>query len=410
MSGWLSGLVGAVREAWDELRVHRTRVLLSLIGVGVAVCALTSVVGVGQIAQQAQTEQLERGGGRPATLVLGVPYDPMTGTQGDAALLADVVTTAVERYSIEYSGTFTFGQLDVQFIDGVIFADVQVVDVDYGVMHRTQVAEGRWFTDRDELRMAPAIIINNATWQRMGAPDLRTHPTVTILGERDVTAVVIGVLPPESFEEGITRMFMLSSAYEPLAPPVDPNMMPYVQHEFWVPPDMADQLTELLKRDVTAAFGEGWQVDVSRQDYLAWEGGDPMGPIRLVLTGISVLILLLGALGLVNISLVTVRQRIREIGIRRSFGATASRVFFAVMMESVVATVVAGAVGVFAAVLIVQSPMVRELVASGLTDVPAFPVQAALLGLAAAAGVGALAGLLPALVAVRVKVIDAIRF
>ena len=92
---------------------------------------------------------------------------------------------------------------------------------------------------------------------------------------------------------------------------------------------MADQLTELLKRDVAAAYGEGWQVDVSRQDYLAWEGGDPMGPIRLVLTGISVLILLLGALGLVNISLVTVRQRIREIGIRRSFGATASRVLTA---------------------------------------------------------------------------------
>jgi putative ABC transport system permease protein len=409
MSGWLSGLVGAVREAWDELRVHRTRVLLSLIGVGVAVCALTSVVGVGQIAQQAQTEQLERGGGRPATLVLGAPYHQVDGTQGDAATLRQAVATAVERYSIEYSGTSTWGQLDVQFLDGVSLADVQVVDVDYGVMHRTQVSEGRWFVDQDELRLAPAIIINDLTWQRIGSPDLRTHPTVTILGEQHLTAVVVGVLPPDPFDQG-TRMFMLSSAYQALAPPVAPGMEPWVQYEFWVPVDLADQLTELLKRDVTAAFGEGWQVDVSRQDYLAWPGSDPIGPIRLVLAGIAVLILLLGALGLVNISLVTVRQRIREIGIRRSFGATASRVFFAVMMESVVATVVAGAVGVFVAVLVVQSPWVRDLVARGLTDVPAFPVEAALLGLAAAAVVGALAGLLPALVAVRVKVIDAIRF
>ena len=45
-------------------------------------------------------------------------------------------------------------------------------------------------------------------------------------------------------------------------------------------------------------------------------------------------VILLGALGLVNIALVTVKQRVREIGIRRSFGATAGRVFFAVMMES----------------------------------------------------------------------------
>ena len=75
-----------------------------------------------------------------------------------------------------------------------------------------------------------------------------------------------------------------------------------------------------------------------------------------------------------------------------------------------VATVVAGVVGVFLAVLIVQNQFVRDYVASGLSDVPAFPVEAALIGLGAATAVGALAGLLPALVAVRVKVIDAIRY
>ncbi len=43
---------GAIVEAWQEVRVHRGRVLLSLIGVAVAVCALTSVVGLANIAQQ----------------------------------------------------------------------------------------------------------------------------------------------------------------------------------------------------------------------------------------------------------------------------------------------------------------------------------------------------------------------
>jgi putative ABC transport system permease protein len=132
--------------------------------------------------------------------------------------------------------------------------------------------------------------------------------------------------------------------------------------------------------------------------------------MKLLIGGIAALVLLLGALGLVNISLVTVRQRIREIGIRRSFGATAGRVFFSVMMESVVASFAAGVVGVIAAILIVTNPWVLQQLAQGLMDIPPFPIEAALLGLGAATAVGALAGLLPAIVAVRVKVIDAIRF
>jgi putative ABC transport system permease protein len=106
----------------------------------------------------------------------------------------------------------------------------------------------------------------------------------------------------------------------------------------------------------------------------------------------------------------TVRYRIREIGVRRSFGATGSRVFFAVMMESVVATTVAGFVGVVLAVAIVKNIPVEAIFGSSLQDKPGFPFSAAVVGMACAVGVGALSGLTPATYAVRVKVIDAIRY
>ena len=64
MSRILTSIVGAVVEAAQELRIHRGRVILSLIGVGVAVCALTSMVGMSSLAAQAQTESQERYGGR----------------------------------------------------------------------------------------------------------------------------------------------------------------------------------------------------------------------------------------------------------------------------------------------------------------------------------------------------------
>ena len=216
-------------------------------------------------------------------------------------------------------------------------------------------------------------------------------------------------MTPSPDYEDFPTAFLLTQSFDRIASE-EQKAQAYPAFEAWVPLELSDQLTTLIQRDIAGALGTDWQTDVTRNDYLAYSDEDPLLFIKLLVTGVAVLILLLGALGLVNISMVTVRQRIREIGIRRSFGATAGRVFFAVMMESVVATVVAGIVGVAIAVLVVKNPWVTSFVAQGIDDVPPFPIEAALIGLASATAVGALAGLLPALVAVRVKVIDAIRY
>lgn len=408
MSGVLTNLWGAVLEAWTELRIHRTRVLLSLIGVAVAVAAITSVVGLGQIAQQASVEQMERNSGRPATLYVSA-YQ-MDGNPADVDQLNDAFATTVNRYRVDFAtrNAYITGRVQLPGA-GVVDVYGQAVDADYGSMHRLRLMEGEWFTDADNDRLAPSVIINEWFWNQLGSPDLATHPTVVLLGENDVTAVVVGVTPSPEWDQG-PSVVMLYSAYERITPPAVIAMSP-PSYEMWVPPEISDQLSELVKRDVAAALGEGFQVDVSRQDYLAYEGAyDNLLVLKLLIGGGAVLVLLLGALGLVNISLVTVRQRIREIGIRRSFGATAGRVFFAVMMESIVATFVAGVVGVIIAILLVRLPIIQNAISSGVEDVPGFPLEAAGLGILAAVVVGAIAGLLPALVAVRVKVIDAIRY
>ena len=71
MNAWTS-IVAAVIEAWQELRIHRTRVLLSLIGVAVAVCSLTAVVALTGIAEEANTESIEASEGQPANLNISI--------------------------------------------------------------------------------------------------------------------------------------------------------------------------------------------------------------------------------------------------------------------------------------------------------------------------------------------------
>lgn len=399
----LAALAGSFSEAWAEVRIHRTRVLLSLIGVAVAVAAITSVVGLGAIVEQSVRESSERSGGRPATI--GVSAYSQTGAAFDATLFEATFDSAVDRYKIRYHTGMLSGQLSVQFVGGAATVDTTAIDADYGTMHRVAIKEGTWFADSDVDRPAPALVVNRAFWTSMGSPDLRTHPTVRVLGPHPVTAVIVGV---KAVQDGdMPNMMMLTDAYRAVADPA--SYAGQAQFEAWVPPALATELTSRLTSELRRSVPTGVTVQVNRQDYAAF-GQDPLASLKIAVGGVAGLVLFLGALGLVNISLVTVRQRIREIGIRRSFGATAGRVFFAVMMESVVATAAAGVVGVGVAIAIVENPWVQGKLSQGATDLPSFPIGAALFGLAAATVVGALAGLLPAIAAVRFTVIDAIRY
>ena len=399
----MTGIVGAVVEAWDELRIHRLRVLLALIGVAVAVCAITGITAAAQMMNQVVKEQTERSGGRETTLsVQAYPRGPTAlATANYDAEFARVV----DRYGVEYASREMYNQLTFRFPMGALPVQAQVIDVDYGVMRRVAPVMGTWFDEADADRFAPALVVNETFLTQLGVSDLSGHPTVMLGGTTPVRATIIGVVANQWPEEQAST-FLLYDHYTRWASP-DPmygSSIPTLS--LWVPPEMADELTELIRRDLTAAL-PGTQADVYQQGggFNALEGG-----ARWVITGIGGVALLLGGLGLVNIALVTVRYRIREIGIRRSFGATSGRVFFGVLMESVVATVLAGVVGVMAAVVIIKNIPIEQIFGVALQDTPPFPLSAALVGMACATAVGALAGLIPAIVAVRVKVIDAIRY
>ena len=401
----MTGLVGAVVEAWDELRLHRVRVLLALIGVAAAVTAITAVTAAVQMLTQGFTEQVERGSGRQVTLTIDAWS--MTGAEPDTAAIDAAYAVALERYGITWASRDWSTSVPFRFADGTRPTGTQAVDPALGTMRRIEVAEGRWFTEADREAYAPVLVVNEAFLGAMGVDGLAGRPTVLLGDAAPVRAPIIGVM----VEVWPTDQPMAYVLYDQLARWYTPEGngwgQPVPSLNVWVPPETADALVPLLRRDVAAAL-PGWDVQV-------WDNRDNGmgvldGATRWVALGVGGFALFLGGLGLVNIALVTVRHRIREIGVRRSFGATSGRIFFGVLMESVVATFVAGLVGVVLAVAIIKNIPVEVVFGGGIQDMPPFPVSAAAVGMACATGVGALAGLLPAVVAVRVKVIDAIRY
>lgn len=399
----VSGFAAATVEAWQELRIHRLRVLLSLVGVAVAVASITATVAVATIGQQVLIEQYEREG-RPARIVI-YAYDDRTGNPIPSERIRPAFEKVVEDFEVSYASMrMSTGEIKATYAGRQMRLDMAAVDPDYAAIHRVVVPDGRWLTESDGENLSPSVVVSPSLVKKLGLTGTPLPFSIDLTGNGTTVAATVVGIASRGGDSRIGQVYVHPDAYERWF-----GTASEVSYEMWVPVKGANRLAEEVSRAMQAEL-PGMGVGAHREDYLAWGGEDPLGPVKWVVIGIAGVILLLGALSLLNIALVTIQQRIREIGIRRSFGATTGRVFFSVMMESVVATFVAGVVGVMLAVAAIKNPWVEKLVLQGIDDVPPFPLSAAFLGLAVALAVGALAGILPAMIAARVRIIDAIRF
>ncbi|MFS0911364.1 ABC transporter permease [Microbacterium sp. 179-I 3D2 NHS] len=404
----MTGFLGALSDAWAEIRVHKLRVLLSLIGIAVSVGALTAVVAISEYQRQYQAEQSDRWGGRAATIVVAVSDDDGAAVDMDA--VDERFARVAERFDFSHTARIAQGMtVRVQLPDGVTDVTARLIDPLYSVIHREQLLQGRWLRDTDVEALAPPAVISEALWDRIGRVPLAQHPTIRLTGDGGGTYQVVGVVPRQGMGDEELRIDLLYDAYRSRVDGLPEGA--WSQWEIWVGQDQADAIGPVLAMDLRAGLPEGQTVSVSRSDWAAQPGAmDAQATFEMVTGGIAAVILALGALSLINIQLVAMRQRVREIGVRRAFGASSGRVFFTVFLESLVATTVAGVIGIAIVVAVLRSDWLVTSMFVGMQDVPPFPMRAALVGLVASVVVGAVSGFIPALVALRVKVIDAIRF
>jgi len=474
MNGILTGFFGAIVEAWAQLRIGKLRVLLSLVGVAAAVAAMTFVIALGQVSVDAINKASEKYTGRPGTVTINVSPtgkgldqalqaddapesstgadsgasggsgDGAGGTGGagsagaaggagsagggsttsaaTAAKISTAMNSFVERYEIKSWATTYTSNVRFSFPDGARSVPTQTVSLSYGLLHHKTVSQGRWFTAQDEDDLSPSMVVTQGFLEALGIQQFTEPVTVTSFSPVQTSFTIVGVLEAEDLaligcsgdpeqDAGLpctqpVTAFALNTPYETWLPKDADRPAPTL--EVWAGKSGAKQMASLAKKDLDARFGQG---STQASDNLS--GGSlssSASTFTKVVTAAGVFVMLLGALSLVNIALVTVRQRIHEIGVRRSFGATSRRIFFSIMMESVVATVVAGIVGIGIAIIGIRTLPWAAYLGIPVTNTPPFPMVAAVIGLVAATAVGALAGIIPAIVATRIRPIDAIRY
>ncbi|MFD5867396.1 ABC transporter permease [Corynebacterium sp. NPDC060344] len=451
----LTPYLGALLEAWHELRINRNRIMLSLVSVAAAVWAMSTVIALGNIltsSSEAATAQstgiagtvtitaspgsgIETNGGAPDGSSGGpmAGFFPPSGSGDAAAEGLDVVKpdgsiddafSGAARATVDQVRANTWTRMRTQPLDVLVpgkpacdpvldptCVPAQVPDL-YGVdpgwfdIHRRTIIEGRALQPGDGERLMNPTVVNEALWEQLGFPDPAAHPTFTGRETGATQFTVVGVMKG------------LGTWDSPLAVTSYDSLM-YAGHSALgsprllvaAPLEEAKQAQRTMTDMMRGHLGGGWQISGSTADRSVEQTAQMNSMITKVLGVIGGIVIALGALGLLTVSIVTIGHRVREIGIRRAMGASAARIFISVFLESIVATTVAGVVGVVLSIVTVKQLPLEAMLGMpiDLGTVP-YPLTAAFMGVAIASLVGALAGVIPATIAVRVKPIDAIRF
>jgi putative ABC transport system permease protein len=163
-------------------------------------------------------------------------------------------------------------------------------------------------------------------------------------------------------------------------------------------------MRDILRRRRGVKPGEKDNFSVSSQDSLLDIYNQLTGATYLVLTAISAVALMIGGIGVMNIMLVSVTERTKEIGIRKAVGATERNILTQFLIEAMVLTGIGGIIG-----LIIGE--IASLLVNRYSPLPAFvPWWAIVVGLGVSFAVGIVFGLYPAWKAARLNPIDALSF
>ena len=400
--------------ALDTLRANKLRSSLTILGVSVGVITIIFMVSIIQGLNKAFADQVESLGSN--TIFLS-KFEPSFGrppgpeeihrkdlTLDDADALRreapSIAGVSPIRRMIAATARYQNKQTDTPVLLGVTPY--------YEFVHSQYVARGRFIKDLDMDNRDNVAVIGVDVARALFPYEDAVDKEIRINGN---PFRVIGVMEPLGSFFGQSRdnsIFVPITSFDKYYADV-----PFPQVVFFIiirPKSRAfvksaiDEMTDILRRRRRVPIDARNDFGISSQDSLLDIYNQLTGATALVLTAISFVALMIGGIGVMNIMLVSVTERTKEIGVRKAVGATKLNILSQFLIEAVVLTAIGGlaglAVGELLAVLINKySPL------------PAYvPLWAIGVGVGISAAVGIVFGLWPAWKAARLDPIEALRW
>jgi putative ABC transport system permease protein len=288
------------------------------------------------------------------------------------------------------------------------WANVDGVTPNYDRIANLALSEGRWLTDADNYQRRNVVVLGVNAREAL-FPDPNDTPIGKVIRMNGATWEVIGVVEKRKAgffgeNEEDRKVFMPYRTARKVAPQRDFLLM-IIQGKQGQLNDAVAEIEGILRQRRNVKYGDPNDFDVKTADNFIAQFDGIIGGVGLAAIAISCLGLLVGGIGVMNIMLVSVTERTKEIGIRKAIGATKSAIVFQFLLEAMTLTLFGGIIGVVLAVGI--SNLIMLLIPSMPATVELWMIM---VSLGVSIGVGLVFGVLPARKASRLDPIDCLRY
>jgi len=398
-----------VRVALKALRKNKLRSLLTVLGVVIGVCAVITLVNLGSGAQISIQKAIS---GLGTNLLIIFPGSV---TQGGIRTGYGTVTTLIAEDAEAILNECTA----VQMVTPVVTSAAQVVfqnqnwstsilgaDTDYQRIKSWPLALGDFFTPQDVKAATKVCVLGETLAEKLF---VKQNPVGQVIRIKRIPFRVVGVLTPKGQtafgqDQDDTILVPYTTAQKRLVGITHINMIMASAVSVEGTAAAQEQIKNLLRHRHKIKKGDDDDFTVRNLADLTAVFSTITGILTLLLGSIASISLLVGGIGIMNIMLVSVTERTKEIGIRLSVGATSQDILLQFLLEAILLSLIGGGIGILFGMGITST-------VSYFTGWPS-PVSlyAILIAFLFASGVGIFFGLYPARKASRMNPIDALRY
>jgi putative ABC transport system permease protein len=350
-----------IKICWKSLTSNKLRSMLTMLGIIIGVAAVITMIAISAGTEATIADKINALGSNllfiNSAMTRAGPNAGPTNQKGglvytDVAAIRDQIS-GIAGVSVEQQTTVTLK------VNDTTLSDITVIGTtaDYPTVRNVAVGSGRWVTDEDSTRLNKVVVLGSAIATKLfGTAD----PLGQTIYANNTEMVVVGVLAEKGISAGTdfdSQIYVpINIVFKKFMPSMFARFMGDRVRTIYVSVDKTASMSE-VSQQITILLANRHKVSTDALDFTIKTQSDIISTqssttstFRTLLAWVAGVSLIVGGIGIMNIMLVSVTERTREIGLRQAVGATPIDIQMQFLSEALMLSLFGGLIGVLAGI------------------------------------------------------------